>query len=68
VLNRGDWVYVRAYGGEIIQRRVVAIERDHVYVCRDEEFRRAALVGEEPVSIGFRLSDVVSEELAREGE
>ncbi len=60
-MERGDWVQLQAYGGEIIRRRVVEVARDTVYVCRDEEYEKAERERREPVAIGFRLGDVVND-------
>lgn len=59
----GDWVYLRAYGDEIIHRRVVDVKskgRDTtVYVCRHEEYQAAAREGREPQCVGFAIDDIV---------
>lgn len=52
-------VRLRAYGGEIIERVLLAVERGTVVVCRKEEYEAAERERREPVVIGFPLSDVV---------
>lgn len=56
----GDTVRLKAYGGEIIERRVVAVEGDTVAVCTDQEYAQAAKEGREPLSVGFKREYVVS--------
>jgi len=58
-MRTGDHVYLRAYGDELIQRRVIAMSDRLVYVCRDDEYEVATREGREPISVGFLLSDVV---------
>ena len=60
-MNRGDLVRVRAFGGEVLERRVVDDLGKHVVVCSEAEFRRAAAEHREPQGIGFPKSDVVEE-------
>ena len=54
----GDWVEARAFGGEVILRRVVATEGGTVYVCRDEEFESAVRESREAVAVGFQPHDL----------
>lgn len=55
----GDSIQLRAYGGEVIERRVVRVEPASVVICKEEEFRAAAAEGREPVCVRFPLSTVV---------
>ena len=59
-MQPGDSVRVRAYGGEQLVRRVVGVKGEVVLICRDEEFLAAAKEGREPVSVGFKVKDVVA--------
>ncbi len=52
-MQRGDWVRLRAYGGEVITRRVVEVGGDMVVVCRDDEYQVAQREGREPVTVSF---------------
>jgi hypothetical protein len=58
-MNEGSTVKLRAYGGEIIERRIVAVRGNTVAVCKDEEYQAAQREGREPLSVGFPLSAVV---------
>ncbi len=62
-MKKGDFVKVRAYGGKILTRRVVAVDEERcvVFVATDEEYRQAEEEGREPRCIGFPLWDVVEE-------
>jgi len=57
----GQIVKLRAYGGEIIERRVVAIEADVVAVCTDKEYVEAKQEGREPLAVGFKREDVMAD-------
>ena len=61
-MERGSWVRVHAYGGEIIMRRVVEVDGDTIAICRDDEFQAAQREGREPVSVGFPRNAVVGED------
>lgn len=67
-MERGDWVRVRAYGGEIITRRVVEVDGDIIVICRDDEYQAARREGREPVSVGFPRSAIVDGEGADGGD
>ena len=56
---RGDVIKLRAYGGEILIRRVVAIEDGIVFVSKEEEFEAANKESREPVAVGFHIGDVL---------
>lgn len=53
-MELGSRVRLKAWGGTL-DRRVVAVEGDHLYVCTDEEFALAKAEGREPIAVGFRL-------------
>lgn len=55
----GKTVKIVAHGGEIIERRVVAVADNTVVVCTDDEFRDAATEGRDPITVGFPVSDIV---------
>jgi hypothetical protein len=50
-LGRGGWVGADRVDGP---RRVVALERERVYICRNDEYRDAANEGREPLCVGFK--------------
>jgi len=60
-MKKGDQIRLRAFGGEVIERRVVAVEGDSVDICKDGEFEAAAREGRDPVTVAFKLTDVVGE-------
>lgn len=49
----GDRVKVRAYGGEVLERRVVGVNKRVVYVSSEEEYQAALQEGREPNGVGF---------------
>lgn len=57
----GGWVWLRAYRGEIIRRRVVGMSPDVVEICRDEEYWAALRTGRNPQMVGFKWEWVVDE-------
>ncbi len=62
MMEIGKRVRLKAYGGEIIERRVVAVEGDTVAVCTEKEYAQAAKEGREPLSVGFRREYVIAQE------
>jgi hypothetical protein len=61
-MERGAWVQVRAFGGEILARRVVEVDGDTIAICRDEEYQTAQREGREPITVGFPRSAIVEGE------
>jgi len=57
-LERGQTVTLLSHGG-LISRTIVADLGEVLLVCLESEFRRAQAEGREPVSVGFRRSDMV---------
>ena len=55
----GEQLSLVGYGGEILLRTVVALEKSVLYVCKREEFEAAQREEREPTCIGFRLEDLV---------
>jgi hypothetical protein len=58
LMEKGDLVTVRAFGGELLQRRVVKELTNVALVCSEKEYREAADEGREPDAIGFAKEDV----------
>jgi hypothetical protein len=56
----GANVSVEAYGGEILNRVLVAVENSVLYVCKRDEFEAAMRDHRDPVCIGFHVEDLVS--------
>jgi len=62
-IQRGDTVTVRSATGEFLPRRAVSgIEEGHdfaiVWVCREEEWRKAQGEGSEPDAVPWPAEDV----------
>lgn len=57
-IEQGQEVTLLSHQG-VIKRRVVQDLGDVILVCLAEEFDRARAEGREPVSIGFKRSDVI---------
>lgn len=53
-------VRLRAYGGEVILREVVAEDESTIYVTRPEEVTKSAALGRAPRVVGFPIADIVS--------
>ncbi|MCH7654360.1 MAG: hypothetical protein IIC95_00020 [Chloroflexi bacterium] len=58
-MQTGDQVALRAYGGETLVRRVVAVGERTVLVCSEEEYLQAKAEMREPVSVGFPMTEVI---------
>jgi hypothetical protein len=59
-VEQGDVVKVKAYGGEILTRRVVADLGKTVVICSEAEFQRSKKQKREPSGIGFPRDDVTT--------
>lgn len=57
--QRGDIVRLRAYGDEIIERRVWHVHERGVVICSEEAYRRATSGGDEPLCVGWPPEDVL---------
>ncbi len=62
-IQPGQWVRLRAYGGEEIVRRVVRDTERVVIVCTDQEYKDAERERRDPQAVGF-LKEYVIEALA----
>ncbi len=60
-MERGGWVRLRAYGGEVITRRVVEIDDEMIAVCRDDEYQAAEREGREPITVAFWKEDIIDD-------
>ena len=56
--RRGQTVRVKVYGGQIIERKVVADLGKSVVICARGEYEAAAVEGREPDGVGFPKCDV----------
>jgi len=55
----GQQVRLIEYGDRIIDRVLVAVENQYIYVCKREEFEAAIQQNRQPICIGFRPEDLV---------
>lgn len=56
--ERGQIVKAKAYGGEILERRVVKDLGRTVVICTDQEYKLAYKEGRDPEGVGFPRVDV----------
>jgi hypothetical protein len=57
-MKRGCLVEATAYKGEILKRRIVEIQEETVYICREDEWQKAIDERREPESVGFNRRNV----------
>jgi hypothetical protein len=57
-LKIGGLVEATAFRGEILRRRVVEIVNQTVYICREDEWQKAAEERREPEAVGFKMQNV----------
>jgi hypothetical protein len=62
-MKPGQMIKLRAYGNEVITRRLVRLDKDIVIVCQPEEYEAARLERREPVCVGFHVTDVINESI-----
>jgi len=60
-MEAGQVIRVRAYGEEVLVRRIVSVKGDVVNICK-EEYNKAQTERREPVSVGFNIKYVVEED------
>jgi hypothetical protein len=58
-MNAGNKVILSQYGNASIERIVVCVENGRIYVCKPDEFAASQAEHREPVSVGFRLEDLI---------
>jgi hypothetical protein len=61
--NDRERIKVRAYGGEVLNGRLIEVRGQTAIVTTDEELAIAKKEKREPICIGFPLSDVLDREL-----
>ncbi|MBZ5664943.1 MAG: hypothetical protein LAO30_10100, partial [Acidobacteriia bacterium] len=59
ILNIGSLIEVSAFGGERLERRVVEVCGETVYIFRDDEWETAKLEHRESQTIGFNRRFVI---------
>ena len=67
-MKPGQMIKLRAYGNEVITRRLVRLDKDIVVVCQPEEYETARLERREPIGVGFHIIDVVDENIEDAGK
>jgi hypothetical protein len=58
-IQSGDLVRIRAYGGEIQERRLVEVKGKTAVITTDAEREAAAREKREPIRVGIPLVDVI---------
>jgi hypothetical protein len=53
MISQGTLIKLKAYGGEVITRRVVRDMGDVVAVCTEDEYQNAIRQKRDPVTVGF---------------
>lgn len=61
LMNSGQMIKLRAYGNEVITRRLVRLDKDIVIVCQPDEYETARSEEREPIGVGFHITDVISQ-------
>lgn len=64
----GSLVRVRAFGGEVLERRVVADGGAVVFISTDRELEAARREGREPLAVGFKRDLIVDDLEAEEDD
>ena len=57
-MRLGEVVLVKVYGGETLERRVVADLGRVVEICNPQEYKKAVSEGRRPHGVGFPRRDV----------
>lgn len=57
----GKIVTLVAFGGKLIQRRVVEDRGSVILICRDEEYQSASVEKRPPITVGFPRTSVIGE-------
>jgi len=59
-MKTGDLVNVQTFSDGVVQRRVVEILRNTVYICTENEWRKSVEEGRKPECAGFKREYVSS--------
>jgi len=60
-MKTGSLVAVKTFSDGVVERRVVEIVKDTVYICTEKEWRSAMKDGREPESVYFNWRYIVTE-------
>ncbi|MDP2728932.1 MAG: hypothetical protein Q8O55_00390 [Dehalococcoidales bacterium] len=60
MIELGKKVKLRAYGGQEIVRLVVDQKNETVYVCTENEYKKARQERREPICVGFNIKYVLN--------
>ena len=58
-MKTAEVVKLKAYGGQIIKRRVVDVAGDVLLICKEGDYRDFLETHRRPVTMGFNVKDVV---------
>lgn len=58
-MTAGELLTLVSDGDVIIQRTLVSVENDLVFVCKEDEFQAARRENREPTCIGFRQEYII---------
>lgn len=59
IMQKGDLIRVRAFGGKELIRRLIEVKDSVVLICKEEEYLAAQKEGREPTCVGFHIEDVI---------
>jgi hypothetical protein len=62
-MKTGDLVNVKTFSEGVVQRRVVEILRNTVYICTENEWRTALQERRQPTCAGFKKDYVTEAEM-----
>jgi hypothetical protein len=62
-MKTGDLVNVKTFSDGVVSRRVVEIVRNTVYVCTENEWRKAIKERRQPSCAGFNVEFVIDPEM-----
>jgi hypothetical protein len=65
-MKTGDLVKVKTFAEGVVERRVVEIVRNTVYICTENEWRTSAAEGRKPDCAGFKREYVIGKAEAAE--
>lgn len=58
-MKTGDLVKVKTFAEGVVERRIVEIMRNTVYICTENEWRNAVADGRQPSCAGFKREYVL---------
>lgn len=58
----GKMIKIRAYGDEILTRKLIRQDKDTMIVCSVEEYDKAQSEGRDPICVGFQAKYVLDKQ------